>query len=438
MPNFYFIISGIILLLFVESASSLTLNHAICEKIYIIKNADVVPINNINKILDVQFQNPIESQVQTENLIRYLSLLIDDQQMNTDHLQLMLKDVDLGVIQNPISAKMATAQFVMRIIQEGIQSVLDSKKIDVDLFKTWAENKIREKTKEQERRDKSDIQTEVAALRADFNLIQPSVSGHSGHFVMGAVGKTVLTKITKPFEMMQTLFTQSMWARIQVAAGETNPDIINPSAFKTGSGSRLVDIHGVELQMKPDHPVEQVNWETVMDLLGKINQMSGSGNPEHQTLLEEIFIGHQKGDHYDLPTEAQWEFVLRNRGQDNEKYVDSNSEAELLKYAWYFKNSNNETQAVARLLPRMVDGHPFYDLEGNVKELVRDAFQEKLPGGEDPLVECAKCPAVVVRGGGYLGNARSLESRYRFKAARTSLIGTAETGFRLIRVRTNK
>lgn len=438
MPNLYFISSVFFLLLFAESASSLTLDHGICEKIYIIKNGDVDPINDINKVLDVQFQNPIENQVQTENLIRYLSHLIDDQQINTEHLQLMLKDVDQGVIQNPVSAKMATAQFVMRIIQEGIQSVLDSKKIDVDLFKAWAENKIAEKNKEKERRDKSDFQTEVAALRAEFNLIQPKLSGHSGHFVMGVVGKTALTKITKPFEMMQTLFTQSMWARIQVAAGETNPDIINPSAFKTGSGSRLVNIHGVELQMKPDHPVEQVTWETVMDLLEKINQMSVSGKPEHQTLLEEIFIGHLKGDRYDLPTEAQWEFVLRNRGQSNEKYVDTNSESELLKYAWYFKNSNNETQAVARLLPRMVDGHPFYDLEGNVKELVRDAFRDKFPGGEDPLVECIKCPTVVVRGGGYVGTAHNLESSYRFKASRMSLIGTAETGFRLIRVRTIK
>lgn len=402
--------------LIVSALPNLVLSKSVCTKIYL-PTAD----------------EDSHIKVQTENLIRYLSLLIEDQHINSNHLQIMLTNADQGVLQNPITQKQARSASVLKIIYDGIQSVLDKNNIDVNMVKNWSTNKIAEKNKEEERRVVVDEHTKLAAITANFNLITP------GHFVMGAQGKTVLVKITEPFEMMQTLFTQSMWARIQVAAGEVFPDVLNPSEFKTGSDSVLKEINGVKIQMQPDHPVEQITYETVKDLLEKINKLSQSDNPQDQNLLESIFAGHQKGDHYDLPTEAQWEFVLRNRGLANERFVDTNSEADLLKYAWFYKNSNGETHAVALLLPRMVEGKPFYDLEGNVKELVRDAFRENLPGGEDPMVELEHGErSVVIRGGGYLGNARNLETSYRFQAVRNSMIGTSETGFRLIRTRAQK
>lgn len=415
---FYFLV--LIFLLQPQLASTMPSNalaDSSCTNIYLPKNAD----------------DDLHIKVQTENLIRYLSLLIDSQHIGTQHLQNMLINAEQGKLNNPITEKQARSASVLRIIYDGIQSVLDKNNIDVGILKKWSADKLSEKAKEEERRNVSNEQTKIAAIAANFNLIKP------GHFVMGGQGKTTLVKITVPFEMMQTLFTQSMWARIQVASGEVFPEVLNPSEFQTGFGSMLVDINGVKVQMKPDHPVEQVTRESARDLINKINVLSASDKIEDQNLLESIFVGHQKGDHYDLPTEAQWEFVLRNLGQSNERFVDTNSEAELLKYAWFSKNANGETHAVAQLQPRIVDGRAFFDLEGNVRELVRDAFQENLPGGIDPFVEFEPGERYsVLRGGGYLSNANSLEPSYRFKTVRNSMMGTSETGFRLVRTRATK
>ena len=180
------------------------------------------------------------------------------------------------------------------------------------------------------------------------------------------------TEITQPFEMMATEVTQMMWARLKIAMGEKNLNKINPSYFKTGTDSRTVSIEGIDVEMKPNHPVEQVSYVDIQEFIDGLNRLSNSSDAKTQELLIKLMPGHKKGDHYDLPTQAQWMFVRLDRGHATKTYFDRDDQAELPNYAWFEINSGDQTHAVATLLPRLIDGKPFYDLEGNVSEWNKD------------------------------------------------------------------
>jgi formylglycine-generating enzyme required for sulfatase activity len=94
-------------------------------------------------------------------------------------------------------------------------------------------------------------------------------------------------------------------------------------------------------------PVEWVSWNDCQTFITKLNQMTG--------------------EHFRLPTEAEWEFAARggNKSQGY-KYAGSNSIDEV---AWYSGNSYGTTYPVAYKLPNELG---LYDMSGNVFEWVQD------------------------------------------------------------------
>ena len=280
------------------------------------------------------------------------------------------------------------------------------------------------KKEEQKKVVKEALDPVNLAKKMTFHEIRP------GSFKMGDA--QVETEITKPFEMMATQVTQMMWAKLKIAMGEKDLGKINPSGFKTGADSTTVNIDGIDVQMKADHPVETVNYTEVNEFIAGLNQLSSTGDAKAQELLEKLIPGHKKGDVYDLPTEAQWEFVMRDRGNANKKHFDKDDESDLANFAWYNKNSVNQTHAVASLQPRMIDGQPFYDLEGNVWEWNKDWYDGTLKGGKDPQGAAAGSNRVM-RGGGWFSYADSLRSGYRNYWGPEDRY--SHVGFRLVRTR---
>jgi formylglycine-generating enzyme required for sulfatase activity len=281
----------------------------------------------------------------------------------------------------------------------------------------------RDKELENERRiEIESLDPKNRAQKMTFHDLTP------GKFKMGDA--QIDTEITKPFAMMQTQVTQMMWARLKVAMGEKDLNKINPSNFKTGTDSTTVNIEGIDVQMKPDHPVEHVSYEDIKEFLVGLNKLSNSGDAKDQALLDKLIPGHKKGDVYDLPTEAQWEFTIRDRGNVNKKYFDRDDEVDLPNYAWYFGNSGNETHAVATKQPRMIDGKPFFDMEGNVFEWTKD-WQGTLIGGADPEGPTTGFHRVLRGGIRMIG--WSLWSDFR-QGNNTDFRST-DVGFRLVRTR---
>ena len=99
-------------------------------------------------------------------------------------------------------------------------------------------------------------------------------------------------------------------------------------------------------------PVERVAWNDAQEFIRTLNERSG-------------------GDHYRLPTEAEWEYAART-GTAGERYAPN-----LDAIAWYGGNSGGRTHPVGLKAPNAWGLH---DMLGNVWELVQD-WHGDYPGG---------------------------------------------------------
>jgi formylglycine-generating enzyme required for sulfatase activity/ribosomal protein L40E len=129
--------------------------------------------------------------------------------------------------------------------------------------------------------------------------------------------------ISNPFYMAITPVTQEQWE----ATG-----MPNRSHFR---GKKL--------------PVENVSWEDCCFFLMVLTKKFG-----------EIFR---------LPTEAEWEYACRASSES--LYFFGDSSALLEEYAWFNKNSNQQTHEVATKRP---NAYGLYDMHGNVWEWCQDYF----------------------------------------------------------------
>lgn len=271
-----------------------------------------------------------------------------------------------------------------------------------------------------------------------FNKILP------GQFEMlNNTGPNPIVKITIPFEMAQTETTQLQWSVVKVLLGEKNPDNIYKPKFNTDRDTVNVLINDIKVEIKPDHPIENVSYEEVIEWIQGLNRLSLSIDEKIQEQLLKVIPSHQKGHVYDLPTEAQWAFVAQNRGKNNNIFFDRNDSLTLGIYAWYSpsletnKNANlMSAQKVATKKPRLIDSGngdlvPFFDTQGNVGEWTKDWFALNLSDGDDP-----QGPSTgnwrVIRGGGYTKLANDL--RLDFRNSESPLKRLRSVGFRLIRL----
>jgi formylglycine-generating enzyme required for sulfatase activity len=162
----------------------------------------------------------------------------------------------------------------------------------------------------------------------------------AGEFMMGSPlsekgrksdeGPLHKVKITKSFYLQTTEVTQAQW----VAIMGNNP------SYYTGDDNR---------------PVDCVSWEDVKEFLKKLSE--------------------KKGKKYRLPTEAEWEYACR--AGSTAKYCFSDSEGELVEYAWYVKNCGGETHLVGCKEPNKLG---LYDMHGNVQEFCQDFYAEDYYG----------------------------------------------------------
>lgn len=188
--------------------------------------------------------------------------------------------------------------------------------------------------------------------------------------------------------------------------------------------------------MNPDHPVEQVSWEIAQSFVSRINALSEEGNP----LLQQVIVDHKPGDQYRLPTEEEWEFVVRNRGHSNGKFHFGDDVADIDDYDWtagyeydwqgdklfHEGAAGGFTQQVALLKPLVVDGKEFFDMHGNVLQWM----QKRFPHGKSDYIDYA-----ILRGGSFDHLAVYNQSSHRSKA-RISDAGSnyKNYGVRLVRI----
>ncbi len=350
------------------SCTSTQKNNDVCGDVRTPANAEQCAILFPQKNLNTK--NPIAEATDAEILKHMDALVIEHLKISTSNQH---------GIDHSLKQSLETVEKTLKQIFEKDPKYREIYKLKFsEKSKDYNKNS---KSKDKEKRKEDEVKRKIIEDSLDpVSLAKQQMIFHQmkpGKFMMGEIGSQVKTTIDKPFSMMSTQFTQMMWARLQIAMGETDLNKISPSYNMAGPKSETIKIEQFDILMNPDHPVEQVSWDDVSAFIKKLNDLSNSNRSKIQNLLKKIIPGHQKGDAYDLPTKEQWVFVMRDRGNANNRFFDKPDESEIAKYAWYAENSENKTHAVAQLQPRMIDNgygirQPFYDLEGNVWEWTKD------------------------------------------------------------------
>ena len=232
----------------------------------------------------------------------------------------------------------------------------------------------------------------IDGTRAVFNFVEP------GSALMGVGDKKSMVTIDRPYEMMATPVTQIIWRRVAELADSRFPGAYhidlnhNPSGFRGDT-----------------RPVESVSTKEIEVWIIALNDLSMSGEPE----LGKIIHGHKTGDVYRLPSNWEWEFVVRGRGTFNDQYSFGNDESLVSKYAWWGDNSGDETHPVAEKLPIRIGLTEFYDMHGNVYEWCADWHDDypqaevTNPTGPD------EGKGRIIRGGNWSDFAESCTSAHR-------------------------
>ncbi len=182
--------------------------------------------------------------------------------------------------------------------------------------------------------------------------------------------------LTKPFYMGLFEVTQKQWELVMGS---------NPSYF---SGDTK--------------PVEYVSYNRIR------GSFEGAKWPATNSVDATSFLGKLRDRtklDFDLPTEAQWEYVCRAGTTTTYSYGDSANGD----YMWYLDNSSSASHEVGT---KEANPWGFYDMHGNVWEWCLDWYASSLSGGEDP-VGSSSGSYRVCRGGSWSYDASYCTSSYR-------------------------
>ena len=265
---------------------------------------------------------------------------------------------------------------------EGFQAYLDE--YPDGIFAALAKQRLEDAKQGQQAEKQAEEQADKAgrlppALR---QLEREMVAVAGGTFTMGCTReqRKACSRDEKPahrvrvadFQMSRYEVTQALWEAVM---GE------NPSRSKKC----------------PRCPVEEVSWNDVQVFLRKLNALTG--------------------EHYRLPSEAEWEYAARG-GQQSRGYKYAGSD-DVGSVAWYGKNSGGRTHPVGQKEPNELG---LYDMSGNVWEWVADCWHNSYAGAptDGRAWMSGACPGHVVRGGSWgtigsgSGAVTSFRSSHRF------------------------
>ena len=142
-------------------------------------------------------------------------------------------------------------------------------------------------------------------------------------------------------------------------------------------------------------------WQTVMPEWNKINEWEDPLKPVSWVSWEDcqVFIARLNaitGNHFRLPTEAEWEFAARGGNRGHSYRFAGGDVADSV--SWGLNNSGNQKHRVAQRQPNELG---LYDMTGNVSEWCNDWFAPYYLGTEPNPQGPATGQLRVVRGGSY-------------------------------------
>ena len=361
----------------------------------------------------------------TDNLKSYLAELMEGQIVGDEGLILLIRGLEQGELINPITE--AQTEVSVRAVphRKTLQRYVDGKEgqIDQKELLTWSKEALKKRKRVRVERVEVQEETEDIYQKIVFHPVR------GGKFKMGEGEGKVDVELTYDIEVMSMPVTQKQWAELM---GN------NPSHFTDGEGSRILEVNGKSITMRPDNPVENVEWRDALEFANRLSEKHGLKPTYDLSVKGEVRVNAPEGDIYRargfrLPTEAEQEYILRAGGTAKGTYHFGNDESKLEKYAWFAKNSNGITHPVGDRLPLVIEGREFYDVIGNVWEWGWDERGDKLPKGRNPANALSNSSGGyhIVRGGSWEYDAQSLRSAYR--SSHIPLWRNDYVGFRLVR-----
>lgn len=187
------------------------------------------------------------------------------------------------------------------------------------------------------------------------------------------------------------------------------------------------------LYKEKTYPVERINFSLLRGAKGKYW-------PQNDEVNDDSFVGlfrTKTGLHFDLPTEAQWEYACRagkstswNNGSNITNFYTDGNLAKLGRYHdghSFDEDGNRITHlAVGSFLP---NDWGLYDMHGNVGELCLDYFEAL---GADPVIDPVGSTTMtshVIKGGSWSHSAAGCRS-----ASRNTTATGEKLGFRMVLV----
>ena len=169
-------------------------------------------------------------------------------------------------------------------------------------------------------------------------------------------------------------------------------------------------------------PVEQVTWFDAVNYCNRLSQKEGL-TPAY-TINGENVTWNSNASGYRLPTEAEWEYACR-AGTTTAYNTGANISDNT---GWYDTNSGDKTHPVGQ---KAANAWGLYDMHGNVNEWCWDWFGAYSTGAQTDPKGASSGSGRVIRGGGWIDNAKFLRSADRLNAAPSNRRGSI--GFRLVR-----
>jgi formylglycine-generating enzyme required for sulfatase activity len=187
----------------------------------------------------------------------------------------------------------------------------------------------------------------------------------------------------------------------------------------------------------PSCPIGGVTWYEAVAYCNWLSKEEGIPEDQwcyeikgNQTKLKSHYLSLTG---YRLPTEAEMEYATR-AGALTSRYFGETEEL-LPKYAWYFKNSPEQTRPVGILKPNDLG---LFDAQGNVYTWCQESYKtyprakgEEAAEDQEDVIVVSSTSSRVLRGGSFITQASNVRSAIRYNYLPTNRVTIY--GFRLAR-----
>lgn len=325
------------------------------------------------------------------SMISFISRMENQGLVGADQLKVLLKALS-GEESIPLAKENTISQIYSHLLGQFLRS-----NIDRDLVERHLRNRITSLEMDSEKQ----VEVVEAAVSTHWRLKVFRIRGGEfhipGHLISQEWGPERTLKIDIPYdlEVMDVPVTQRMWLEFMRENVTKFADDIDPKHLK----AHALDAE-TSVVAAPDHPVDHVTYNSAVEFANRVSRARGlppayeqtpdsikdAGRAEDGTLngVRYRFSADRLRDvrGFRFPMQYEWlrmigEFSREIREPNDRKRLPDRKR--LLEVGWFLENSPQVwIQPVGQLDPIWVDGQCFFDLLGNVREMVHRSLLHSL------------------------------------------------------------